>query len=94
LKLFRGERRLLWFQGDGVCLAIDVAAGERAHRLFGRLDRVALEHGGLVNLSKDSRLDATTVQALYPGYDEFRTRLREHDPERRFDSMLRRRIGV
>jgi decaprenylphospho-beta-D-ribofuranose 2-oxidase len=94
LKWFRGARRLLWFQGDGVCLALDVAAGERARRLFARLDRVAMEHGALVNLSKDSRLDATTVRALYPGFDEFRTRLKEYDPARRFDSMLRRRIGV
>jgi hypothetical protein len=59
-----------------------------------RLDRVALDHGAVVNLSKDSRLSAATVCAAYPGYDEFRRRLGEHDPKRRFDSMLRRRIDV
>jgi decaprenylphospho-beta-D-ribofuranose 2-oxidase len=94
LKLFRGDPRLLWFRGDGVCLAIDVAAGERAARLFSELDRMAIDHGALVNLSKDSRLDADTVRRLYPGYDEFCRRLSDHDPKRRFDSMLRRRIGV
>jgi hypothetical protein len=31
---------------------------------------------------------------VYPGYDEFRRRLHDFDPGRRFDSMLRRRIGV
>jgi decaprenylphospho-beta-D-ribofuranose 2-oxidase len=94
LKLFRGDAKLLWFRSDGVCLAIDVAAGDAADRLFARLDRVALDHGGMVNLSKDSRLAAATVRASYPGYDEFRRRLGEHDPRRRFDSMLRRRIDV
>jgi decaprenylphospho-beta-D-ribofuranose 2-oxidase len=94
LKLFRGDPRLLWFRGDGVCLAIDVAAGERANRLFTQLDRVALDHDALVNLSKDSRLDAGIVGRLYPGYEEFCQGLGEHDPKRRFDSMLRRRIGV
>ena len=94
LKLFRGDPKLLWFRGDGVCLAIDVAAGERAARLLAQLDRMALDHGALVNLAKDSRIDAATVRALYPGYAEFRRRLRDHDPGRRFDSMLRRRIGV
>jgi decaprenylphospho-beta-D-ribofuranose 2-oxidase len=94
VKLFRGDRRLLWFRGDGVCLAIDVAAGKRTWWLFAQLDRMALDHGALVNLCKDSRLDATTVRALYPGYDEFRARLCDHDPEGRFDSMLRRRIDV
>jgi hypothetical protein len=55
---------------------------------------VALDHGAVVNLSKDSRLPAATVGAAYAGYDEFRRRLGEHDPKRRFDSMLRRRIDV
>jgi decaprenylphospho-beta-D-ribofuranose 2-oxidase len=94
LKLFRGDPKLLWFRADGVCLAIDVPAGDAANRLFARLDRVAFDHGGLVNLSKDSRLAATTVRALYPGYDEFCRRLGDHDPKRRFDSMLRRRIDA
>ena len=94
LKLFRGDPRLLWFRGNGVCLAIDVAAGEPASRLFSRLDRMALDHGALVNLSKDSRLGADVARRLYPGYEEFRRRLCDHDPNRRFDSMLRRRLGV
>ncbi|MGH9227189.1 MAG: FAD-binding oxidoreductase [Acidimicrobiales bacterium] len=94
LKMFRGDRRLLWFRGEGVCLAVDVPATHRARWLLAQLDRMALDHGALVNLSKDSRLDAQTVQMLYPGYDEFRRRLTEHDPKRRFDSMLRRRVGV
>jgi decaprenylphospho-beta-D-ribofuranose 2-oxidase len=94
LKLFRGEPRLLCFRGDGVCLAIDVAAGERARWLFAQLDRMAVDHGALVNLSKDSRVEGDIVKRLYPGYDEFCRRLSDHDPKRRFDSMLRRRIGV
>jgi decaprenylphospho-beta-D-ribofuranose 2-oxidase len=94
LKLFRGDRTLLWFRGEGVCLAVDVPAGDASDRLFARLDRLVLDLGGLVNLSKDSRVAGETVRALYPGYDEFRRRLDEHDPRRRFDSMLRRRIHV
>jgi decaprenylphospho-beta-D-ribofuranose 2-oxidase len=94
LKLFRGDGRLLRFTGDGVCLAMDVPAGAAADRLFGRLDRVAVDHGGLVNLSKDSRVVGETVRALYPGYHEFCERLCDHDPKRRFDSMLRHRIDA
>ena len=93
-KLFAGAPKLLWFRTDGVCLTIDAAEGERTRTLFARLDAVAREHGALVNLSKDSRVCAETVRAVYPGYDECRRRLRDFDPERRFDSMLRRRIGV
>jgi decaprenylphospho-beta-D-ribofuranose 2-oxidase len=94
LKLFAGEPHLLWFRQDGVCLALDAPEGEATHGLFARLDELAIEYGCVVNLSKDSRVDAATVRAVYPGYDEFRRRLHEFDPHRRFDSMLRRRIDV
>ena len=94
LKLFAGEPHLLWFRADGVCLALDVPEGEGARRLFAALDELAVRHGCLVNLSKDSRVGAEVVRSVYPGYDEFRQRLHEFDPHRRFDTMLRRRIGV
>jgi hypothetical protein len=55
---------------------------------------MAVDHGALVNLSKDSRVQGAVVRRLYPGYEEFRTSLAEYDPKRRFDSMLRRRIDV
>jgi decaprenylphospho-beta-D-ribofuranose 2-oxidase len=94
LKLFAGDPHLLWFRADGICLAIDVPEGEGAHGLFARLDELAVAHGCPVNLSKDSRVEAATVRAVYPGYDDFRRRLHAFDPHRRFDSMLRRRIDV
>lgn len=94
LKLFAGDPHLLWFRADGVCLAVDAPEGAGARALFGRLDELAVAHGCLVNLSKDSRVGAATVRAVYPGYDEFRQRLHAFDPHRRFDSMLRRRIDV
>ena len=47
-----------------------------------------------MNLSKDSRVAAASVRALYAGYAEFCARLCDHDPKRRFDSMLRRRIDA
>jgi decaprenylphospho-beta-D-ribofuranose 2-oxidase len=94
LKLFAGDPHLLWFRADGVCLAIDVPEGEGARPLFARLDELAVAHCCPVNLSKDSRVGAATVRAVYPGYDEFRRRLHAFDPHRRFDSTLRRRIDV
>jgi hypothetical protein len=94
LKLFAGDPRLLWFRADGVCLTIDAAEGQGTRALFDRLDRVAVEHGAPVNLSKDSRVSAEVVRSVYAGYGEFRARLHDFDPNRRFRSMLRQRIGV
>jgi decaprenylphospho-beta-D-ribofuranose 2-oxidase len=94
LKLFGGGGSLLRFDGEGVCLALDAPAGPRATALFADLDRLAETSGALVNLSKDSRLDAGTVARLYTGYDAFREGLARFDPRRRFSSALRNRLDV
>ncbi len=94
LKLFRGKPRHLWFRGDGVCLTLDGPATAATTRLFADLDRMAVELGATVNLAKDSRIDRDTTEQIFPGYREFAAALAAHDPERRIDSELRRRIGV
>ena len=94
LKLFAGSPRHLWFRGDGVCLTIDVPAIPAGARLFGELDRIAIEHGALVNVSKDSRLDARTLRRIFPEADVFAQALETFDPKRRFDSALRRRLEL
>jgi decaprenylphospho-beta-D-ribofuranose 2-oxidase len=92
LKLFRGRGTLLNFCGTGVCLTLDVPASPGARELFRQLDEVVLRCGGIVNLSKDSRLEADFVRRIFPEYRQFRERLEAWDPGRRFDSSLRRRV--
>ena len=94
LKLFRGDRRHLRFSESGICLALDVPASEKATALFTQLDELALRYGAVVNISKDSRLDAAACRRLFPAYGEFRAALRRFDRERRFRSALRERIDV
>ena len=94
LKLFAGTPRLLWFVDDGVCVTIDGAADERTGALFSRLDAIARDVGARVNVAKDSRLESTTVAALFPEYDDVGAALEHFDPKRRFDSALRRRLGL
>ena len=94
LKLFAGSPRLLWFVDDGVCVTVDVAAGPAARALFGALDDLAIDYRAKVNVAKDSRLTAATVDALFPEYDAFRTRLEAFDPKRRLDTALRRRLDL
>jgi decaprenylphospho-beta-D-ribofuranose 2-oxidase len=95
LKLFRGQRRMLNFSGDGVCLAFDTPNMAAAHQLFSRLDEITIDAGGIANLSKDGRLSAPVVRRMYgPCYDEFRDALRQYDSSKRFVSELRRRLDV
>ena len=62
--------------------------------MFADLDELAVDLGAPVNLSKDSRLDQSATSRIFSGYDEFAAALATHDPARRIDSALRRRIGV
>lgn len=94
LKLFDGETTLLNFCGSGVCLTLDIPASERDAPLFAALDELVIELGGIVNLSKDGRIGEALVRRVFPDYETFRERLHRFDPKRRFDSSLRRRIGV
>ncbi len=92
LKIFRGRTRLLTFSGSGICVTINAPATTRTLTLFADLDAFVLRVGGVVNLSKDSRLTKAVVRQVFPDYGEFKEGLEAHDPERRFDSALRRRV--
>jgi decaprenylphospho-beta-D-ribofuranose 2-oxidase len=94
LKLFDGVGRNLTFCGSGICLAIDAPATASAARLFAEIDRLAIDLGACVNLSKDSRISAELCRQLFPQYEAFRTALRAYDPEARCTSRLRTRVGV
>ena len=93
-KLFRGAPKYLRFEGDGLCLAIDVPAGPAEVRLSGFLDALVRDLGGRPNLIKDSRLPREIVRACYPDYDAFRDGLRRFDPQRLFASELSERLGL
>lgn len=94
LKVFRGKTEHLNFDGDGVCAALDVADGAAALEFFADLDAWVAASGGIFNLSRDSRFEASLVRKVYPEYDRFRSELLAFDPKRRFDSALRRRLDV
>src|SRR5271157_1710938 len=89
------KRDLLNFSGSGICLALDTPNTPSAGILFARLDEITVDLGGIANISKDSRLSAQTVRAMYGAhYEEFRSALRDYDPERHFQSELRRHLNV
>ena len=93
-KLFRGPRELLRFTGNGICLALDVPRIANAVPLLNFIDELMCECGGWPNLIKDSRLSADVVARTYPGYDTFRSKLREFDPQRMYRSEMSDRLGL
>jgi decaprenylphospho-beta-D-ribofuranose 2-oxidase len=94
LKLFNGASDYLCFGGTGIALSIDVPAGPPGPQFFRDLDALTRSTGALVNLAKDSRAAPMLVRETFPGYDRFCQGLSKFDSRRRFDSSLRRRLGV
>lgn len=94
LKVFRGAGHNLSFCGEGVGFTIDVPNDARSLPLFAAIDDIVLACGGVVNLSKDSRVGADVVRRAFPAYDSFRSAVHAHDPARRFASDLSHRIGL
>jgi decaprenylphospho-beta-D-ribofuranose 2-oxidase len=94
LKLFRGARRWLRFEGDGVCFTADLVRSAEGLGFLETLDRLTLAAGGLPHIVKDSRLSAQVVARCYPEYEEFRSLRRAYDHEGSFRSELAVRLGL
>jgi hypothetical protein len=75
-------------------LAIDVPAIPKSLNFLNELDHLVISFGGIVNLSKDSRVGAATIRKMFSEYEIFATGIREMDPTYRFDSALRRRLEI
>ena len=85
---------LLSFGGRGYTLALDFPARPGSDDLLRRLERLVLEHGGLIYLAKDFRLSAAGFAAMYPRLPEFRRILAEVDPAGRMRSDMERRLQI
>lgn len=95
LKLFAGERRLLWFSGDGVSMAIHLPGGPKAHACLREVDALDIAHGATANIIKDARLSSATVRQQFgAGFELFRQRLHDFDPKRMFVSTLSERLDL
>jgi decaprenylphospho-beta-D-ribofuranose 2-oxidase len=95
IKIFRGEPSFLNFSGNGISLALDTPNTPSSVDFFARLDKITIDLGGIANISKDGRLSASTVRAMYGDrYQTFRGALRDYDPQRHFQSELRRRLDL
>ena len=93
-KFFRGKLRHLCFQMDGFCVAIDipVAGNPKMREFLAAMDLLITQHGGIVNIAKDSRLSRESAEKMYPAYQDFWDALKKWDPSRHFIHTVRSRL--
>jgi len=94
MKLFRGTAKLLRFDGDGVCVTLNLTRSAAGLKFLSVVDDLTVAAGGVPNIVKDSRLPLSIVRACYPEYQDFRDRLHAYDPMRLFRSALSERLDL
>lgn len=95
LKLFgKQEEGLLNFPMEGYTLALDFPMKRGLMELLDELDRMVLDFGGRLYLTKDSRMGKDTLHASYPRIGEFMQLRERFDPRGAFSSLQSRRLGL
>lgn len=94
LKLFGKQDDLLSFPKEGYTLALDFPITPTLFDLFKELDRLVLEHGGRLYLTKDVRMDAAMMEAGYEKLEEFKKSREELDKRSLFHSLQSKRVGL
>ena len=93
-KIFRGQQKLLHYNGSGISYSLHIANTEGARKMLSEMDEINIRHGVITNLIKDSRLSADMARAQYPEFEDFASRLRAFDSKRIWKTALSERLGL
>lgn len=95
LKLFGPENdNYLSFPMEGYTLALDFKIQPRLFPLLDELDRLVIDHGGRLYLTKDVRMQPETFHEGYPGAADFAAIRARHRLSDKFNSLQSIRLGI
>ncbi|OYW16601.1 MAG: FAD-linked oxidase, partial [Sphingobacteriales bacterium 12-47-4] len=94
LKVFGDQDDLISFPTKGYTLALDFPVRKGLFEFLDEMDKIVLECGGRLYLSKDARMKPETLRLGYDRFDEFVGILRQYDPEQKFRSIQSDRLQI
>jgi FAD/FMN-containing dehydrogenase len=95
LKMFGPEDEgYLSFPMEGYTLALDFPMRKGLFQFLNELDLVVKAAGGRIYLTKDARMSRQMLKDTYPQLKEFQEIIREINPEKRFQSLLSKRLEL
>jgi len=94
LKLFGPQEGLMSFPMEGYTLALDFPIRRGLFELLDELDRMVVDYGGRLYLTKDVRMSAATLRSSYKGLNEFLSLREKYDPGGRLSSLQSRRLEI
>lgn len=92
LKTFGHQKSIISFPMEGYTLALDFPVRKGLFEFLDELDRIVLNYGGRVYLSKDARMSPEVFWNSYKDADRFMETVRKYNPEFKFRSVLSDRL--
>ena len=95
LKLYgKANSNWLSFPMEGYSLALDFKIEDGLFELLDRLDKIVIEYGGRIYLTKDARVSKEVFEKGYPDIDKFREFREKNRMQEVFESLQSKRVGI
>lgn len=92
LKVFGKQDSLISFPTEGYTLALDFPVRNGLFEFLDELDKIVLNYGGRLYMSKDARMKPEVLSAGYPRLDEFRQIVNKYNPKGKIRSTQSDRL--
>jgi len=94
LKLFGKQESLIAFPMEGYTLALDFPIKKGLFEFLDELDKIVLDYGGRLYMTKDARMKADIFWKSYPHAAEFLQIINQYNPVQQFQSNLSERLMI
>jgi FAD/FMN-containing dehydrogenase len=94
LKVFGKQESLIGFPMEGYTLALDFPVRKGLFEFLDELDKIVLQYGGRLYMSKDARMKPEIMRAGYPQLQRFIEIVRKFNPHRKIHSVQSDRLSL
>jgi FAD/FMN-containing dehydrogenase len=92
LKVFGRQESMISFPKEGYTLALDFPVRKGLFEFLDELDKIVLQYGGRLYMSKDARMRPEVLEAGYPELSKFKAILHKYNPSGKFRSLQSGRL--
>ena len=94
LKVFGKQDDLISFPKEGYTLALDFPVRKGLFEFLDELDKVVLDYGGRLYLSKDARMKSDIFWKGYSNANRFSEIVKKYNPDFKFNSVQANRLSI
>lgn len=93
-KVFGKQTSLISFPMEGCTLALDFPVRKELFSFLDELDKVVLDYGGRLYLTKDARMKPEIFWNSYPNAQKFHDLVKKYNPDYKFRSLQSDRLEI